>query len=108
MFWDLWFGGYDFELFDATKEALPGELMKMISGIMANQWVFIEAFHLRKKRYSWARMFSYGEEDEIHGKHGYLAAVRKMERKKGSLAKRFHGEKLYEIFDWNTYRRVVS
>ena len=60
-FVDLYFGGFDFELFDTKDEYLSDELISLITEIMECKLGFIELVDLKNKR--WCADASYEYED---------------------------------------------
>lgn len=104
-FVDLYFGGFDFELFDTKDEYLSDELISLITEIMECKVGFIELVDLKNKR--WCADASYEYEDE-ESMLDYQRALQKIEKPR-SFFDRIKKSKLqYEIYDWNTYRCIVK
>lgn len=108
MFEELWFGGYSYEMFDTSEEALPTELVENISNTMKNKLVFIECYDLKKKKWCGDAVFDCTDQDEIFGKPGFQKAMGRIGEQKGFFAKLLRTKKQYEIFDWNSYQCIVK
>ena len=100
-FVDMRFGDYCCELFDCTESELTDCLIDEIQSVMSGRIVIISANDLKRK--SWLGDACFDYEDA-----GFQKAIGKIEKKKRFFAAVLCSKNQYEIFDWNTYRKVIK
>ncbi len=107
-FEELWFGGYSFEMFDCNEEMLADDLMERIKEIQSGSFVVIVANDLKNGRWLGDACFDLNDDDDAFGRQSFEKAMRRINKPKGLLSKLFRTQKQYEIYDWNTYQRIVK
>ena len=98
-FLDLWFGGFGFELWEATD--LRSELLYYIRQIMRGRSYCTVSVNL--KRMKWAGDGYFSEEE---GDSGIRAELETLYRPKTRRERLFRTRFLHEVYDWNEYHRI--
>ncbi len=107
-FINLYFGDFDFEMFDHEPDMLEADLLEIIGQIADGKLAVIVANDLKRKKWLWGSCYDLTDDDDVFGAPGYQAALDKIQQKKTWL-QRLLGRKLrYEIYDWRTYRCVET
>ncbi len=107
VFGDLWFGEFCLEYFNCNISAddLLDEIRQMMMGKRGviiknnaknNRWIADAQFDLDD------------DDDDTFGKRGFEKAVKNIRKKKSFIKKLFGIRHSYEIYDWNTYERIVK
>ena len=108
VFWDLWFGGYSYEMFDSIAEMLEGDILDTIAQIVEGKVAIIQAVDLKRKTMLSDGCFDLSDPDPVFGAPGFREAKERIEGKK-SLWHRLTGRKIrYDIYDWRTYRQITK
>ena len=108
VFKELWFGGYDYEMFDCVEEMLSTALIDNILQVMRGTIAIIEANDLKKERWISDSCYDRSVEDDFNGNAAFQYTIRCIEKKKGIISKIFKSKVQYEIYDWNTYHCVIK
>ncbi len=107
VFWDLFFGEFSFEYFSDDADDDCSYLVEEIQEIMKGYRVFIVVTNPRIKRWTADAQFDRSDSiDEIN----FQKAMKRI-RKKRTLREILFGSIFkfcYEIYDWNTYERIIK
>lgn len=98
---DLLFGSFSFEMFDYNPDMLADDLMHCIEFVMSGNAKVLEAYN-KSKRISALWIFDMSDDEDVVDLNNILARI---EKRKKSL---FGSKKYYDIYDWNTYIRIVK
>ena len=107
-FEELSFGDYCFEMFDYNEEMLADDLLDRIKEIQSGNFVVIVANDLKKRNWLGDACFVLNDEDDAFGRGGFEKAMERIHQPKGLISKLFRTQTQYEIYDWNTYQRIVK
>jgi hypothetical protein len=47
-------------------------------------------------------------DDDFFGEMGYQKTMRRIQKRKGCLARLFNVKRQYEIYDWNSYQCIIK
>lgn len=108
LFEDLFFGGFNYEMFDYNEEMLPNDLIKEIKDAMSGKLHIIEAYDLKKKKWFFDGAYLESDDESINQIEEFNKTVQRIEKEKSFIKKLFKTKNQYEIFDWNSYRTVIK
>lgn len=101
-FEELRFGDFDYEMFGCATE-----LLDRINEIKSGSFTVIVANDIKKKRWLGDACFDLNDDDAF-GKSRFEKTMKRIQKPKGFISKLFNTKKQYEIYDWNTYQRIVK
>ena len=101
--YDLWFGGFSYEFFVYEEECLRQSVLYEINRIISNNMIFIVANDLKKKKWLGDACFDLREAEDDFGK-----SMQRIKKPKSFISKLTKSQELYEIYDWNTYQRIIK
>ncbi len=101
---DLWFGEFDYEMFNYNEKMLAEDLMRNITEIIKGNCIVIILHDMKNRRWGADALFDLSSGDEIE----FQRAMKRIEKPKSFLAKLIKSKKQYEIYDWNTYQCIVK
>lgn len=107
-FEELRFGGFGFEMFDCNEEMLSSDLLDRIKEIINGNFMVVAANDIKKSCWLGDACFDLSDDDNAFGKAGFQKVMQQIQRPKGFFSKLFNSKKQYEIYDWNTYQRIVK
>ncbi|MDD6174815.1 MAG: hypothetical protein PUC59_03545 [Firmicutes bacterium] len=107
-FEELRFGDFCYELFDCNEVTLADDLIRNISEIQKGHLIVIVLNEIRKKRWLADACFDRSNDDDTFGAPGFQKALQQIKKPKGLFSKLLGAQKQYEIYDWNTYQRIVK
>ena len=101
---DLWFGDFDYEMFDYNEKMLAADLMHNITEIIKGNCIIITMTDMKHRRWCADARFDLSDGEEIE----FQKAMKRIEKPKSFFAKLIKSKKQYEIYDWNTYRCIIK
>lgn len=107
VFWDLWFGEFCLEYFNCNirSDYLLDEIRQMMMG---NRGVIIKSSTKNNRWIADAQFYLDDYDDDSFGKRGFEKAVKSIRKNKSFIEKLLGISHIYEIYDWNTYERIVK
>ena len=107
-FYDLEFGGYWYELFDCTEECVSAELKKEMIKIMAGETYIIFARDAKSGAWFYDQIFYDSDNAEENCMDEFQKYLAKIRAPKSWWRKLIRRTDIYEIYNWNTYERIVK
>ena len=109
VFWDLWFGDFCFEFFSDDADEDYSYLIEEIQQIMkGNCTIIIVTNPETKRRIADAQFGRNDTDDDMFGEMGFQKAMKRIRKKRTFFERLFGFRRSYEIYDWNTYERIVK
>ena len=108
VFYELWFGGFSFEMFNWDPELLEADLMDFIGRIVDGKLAVIERNDRKKKCWRGDACFDLTDDDNVFGEPGFREAIAKIEKPKTFWQKLRRQQIQYDIYDWRTHRQIVK
>ena len=109
VFWDLWFGDFCFEFFSGDADEDCSYLIEEIQGIMKGYHTVINVTNPVTKRWIADAQFDRNDtDDDMFGEIGFQKAMKQIRKKKTFFERLFGFNRKYEIYDCNTYERIVK
>ncbi len=103
------FGSFVYESLQENDRFEPNDLLCLIRDIISGHVAVVVANDLRHKRLLWDCSFDLTDlDDVVFGKSGFESTVQQLQTKKIMLARLLESKKLYEIYDWNSYRCFIN
>lgn len=110
-FSDLEFGGFDYEMFHWEEEDLPQDLLNEIKAIRSGKEWIVCATIAKNGVWLFDKLFWDGDEndeDDWNNMDDLYKTISKI-RKPRSLWSKITGRtRCYEIFNWNSYEKIVK
>ena len=106
-FCDLFFGPFDYEFFNLEEDIVEESIIETTAAIMNNETAIIFAVDPEREKWLWDGSFDIGSLDP-HDRYEFEQMVKKIERPKKGLSKLLNRQVRYEVYDWNTYRRIEN
>ncbi|MBQ7915392.1 MAG: hypothetical protein IJ315_01220 [Firmicutes bacterium] len=107
IFQNLYFGAFDYEMFNYNENMLPVDLINNIKTVMDGKQYIINVINLKKKKWCADARFVISEDPDEDDSLGLSKAVRKIEQPKSWLQKLLKMQYQYEIYNWNNYRGIT-
>lgn len=106
--YDLEFGGFWYEWFDCREEDLHRELLEEIRRILSEQTYVI--FVTDAKTGNWCGDFVYYDlpQEDMNDMEAFRRKISQIQRPKSLLRKCMGRSRVYELFTWKTYQRIVK
>lgn len=107
-FYDLEFGGYGYDMWGWKEEDLAQELLDEIKTILNGRAYVIFATNAETGKRITDRLYCDMEDPEWKDMHSFQKAVARIKKPKSWWRKRIRRTNIYEIFNWNSYEKVVK
>lgn len=107
-FYDLEFGGYWYEMFGFRDENLPEDLLEEIRWIVSGQTHVIFAMDAKTGKWFSDQVFFDLPEEELNDMDQYHRILARIHAPKSLWRKIIGRTDVYEIFNWNSYRRIIK
>ena len=101
---NLWFGEFDYEMFDYNEKMLAEDLLHNITEIIKGSSIVIIMHDMKHRRWGADARFDLSDGEEIE----FQKTMERIEKPKSLFAKLMKSKKQYEIYDWNTYRCIIK
>ena len=109
VFWDLWFGDFCFEYFSGNAEEDCSYLIEEIERIMKGSCTIINVTNAVTKRWIADAQFDRNDvDDDQFGELGFQKAMKRILKTKTLFERLFCFNRCYEIYDWNSYERIIK
>ncbi|MGN0292575.1 MAG: hypothetical protein ACI4D3_01070 [Lachnospiraceae bacterium] len=107
-FYDLEFGGYWYELWGWNEEGLAENLLDEIKNILDGKAYVIFATDAKTGKWFADSLYCDREDPEWNDMDSFQKAVTRIKKPKSWWRKLIQRTDIYEIFNWNSYEKVVK
>lgn len=105
VFYNMYFGCFDFELFNTEEECLEDSILNAVSCITAEKHKFIAVYNLKSKKMIFDCRLDLSEHEE---KEYYQDLKMKIDKTKSFLKRLIGAETMYEEYDWDSYSSLIK